>query len=155
LREESATSIRRPWPLLFPILWMAVVFLLSGNLLSSSNTEKLVIPFLHTFFPYASWKALAEIHLFLRKGWHVLEYALLTYFWALALGPYWRRERRLHLYLFIALLGLGYALFDEFHQSFCPSRGSSFADVLVDVAGVLSIFLILWLRQQRPERQAH
>ncbi len=54
------------------------------------------------------------------------------------------------------LVGVAYAAFDEFHQSFVPNRNMSLGDFLVDVAGLLLGFWLArrWdaarLRRARP-----
>lgn len=54
---------------------------------------------------------------------------------------------------FSLIIGFFYALSDEFHQAFVPSRTSSFYDVLVDSVGLLIAWLVLerlffWLPQK-------
>jgi VanZ family protein len=46
------------------------------------------------------------------------------------------------------VLGMAYAVFDEWHQSWVPGRTGSAADVLLDVAGIL--FAVLIIRALSP-----
>jgi VanZ family protein len=63
----------------------------------------------------------------LRKGAHMLEYAILTWLWWRTLG------RR---YLILALgITIAYAISDEWHQTFVSGRHGSWLDVLIDSAG--------------------
>jgi VanZ family protein len=48
--------------------------------------------------------------------------------------------------LFLAAV---FAAFDEFHQTFVPSRGPSVWDVLLDTAAAAAVQLILWLWLRR------
>ena len=51
------------------------------------------------------------------------------------------------------VLSVGYAAFDEYHQSFVPSRTSSWHDVAIDAAGaVLGLILHGTLRLGRGRR---
>ena len=48
--------------------------------------------------------------------------------------------------LWSILIGVAYAVSDEFHQSFIPGRGPSIRDVCIDSAGVLTgIFIMIFL----------
>ena len=58
--------------------------------------------------------------------------------WWRALG--WRRESAP---LFAAAIAIGYAMTDEFHQTFVAGRHGSPVDVLIDSTGVLIAFLLL------------
>jgi VanZ family protein len=55
-------------------------------------------------------------------------------------------------YWFQVSLGLIviYALLDEFHQSFVPSRTPSIYDSAIDVAGGLAVLLVLKLFARKP-----
>jgi VanZ family protein len=54
------------------------------------------------------------------------------------------------------LLVVIYALLDEFHQSFVPSRTASVYDSAIDIAGGLTVLLILKLYSGgTPERTVH
>ena len=52
------------------------------------------------------------------------------------------RGRNKELFSLAAILSLGYAVLDEFHQIFVPNRSASIGDVLVDMFGVVFAFLI-------------
>src|SRR5438128_2008353 len=55
----------------------------------------------------------------------------------------------------ILLLAIAYALTDEFHQSFVPSRTASIYDSLIDSVGALIGLTIIWLRLRKsaPDRK--
>jgi len=61
------------------------------------------------------------------KGFHILEFALLTFLLLRATCG------RL---LSAALLAVGMAVVDEFHQSFVPARGGHLSDVAIDSIGI-------------------
>src|SRR3954471_21074898 len=64
----------------------------------------------------------------LRKAAHMTEYGLLWWLWWRALG-YGNR-------LLPAAIAIGFAVTDEFHQTFVTGRHGSPVDVLIDSAGM-------------------
>lgn len=67
---------------------------------------------------------------------HFVEYYIfgwLLYRWFSAPDWVWGRRGVL---LMTLLVGIGYAVGDEWHQSFVPGRDASFFDVLLDAAGI-------------------
>lgn len=65
-----------------------------------------------------------------KKGGHMLGYAVLT---ASCWRGMARQERRAGLWAVV--FAVGYAITDEFHQSFVPGRHAAWGDVLVDGVG--------------------
>ena len=132
-----------------PVMWAVLIFIGSSDLLSSSHTSSFIIPTLRALFPGASEATLAAIHFALRKLGHFTEYALLAWLTARALrtsSARLLRERWFWLSLsFIA----GYALFDEFRQSFVPSRTSSIYDSLIDICGGLTALIVIFRRRKK------
>jgi VanZ family protein len=70
-----------------------------------------------------------------RKLTHFGEYFALTTLWWWALRTQFGAGRALPLALAIAI---GYAITDEFHQSFVDGRVGTWRDVLIDSAGALT-----------------
>ena len=58
------------------ILWAALIFIGSGNVLSATNTS-IVVRVAHWLFPQASDATLANIHFIVRKCGHLTEYGIL------------------------------------------------------------------------------
>jgi VanZ family protein len=80
-----------------------------------------------------------------KKGGHMLGYALLAMSYLHALANSHRITRRL-LVLAIVLAGL-YAVTDEIHQLFTPGRTSSPIDVAIDTVGAaIGALLWAWIR---------
>jgi VanZ like family len=77
-----------------------------------------------------------------RKLIHSAEYGLLFTLWWRAFG--WRRAR------LAAAIAIGYAMTDEFHQSFVAGRHATPVDVLIDSTGVMIAAGLLTLRR-RPQ----
>jgi VanZ family protein len=120
------------------IVWMALIFLGSTDILSAEHTSRFLVPFLRWLDPQISWAALNAIQTVIRKLGHVTEYAILA---ALC----WRAMRsgtagQMKMSILLVLVWIGCAFFavaDEFHQSFVPSRTASGNDVMIDVCGAL------------------
>jgi VanZ family protein len=101
------------------ILWMALIFVGSTDLLSAEHTSRFLVPFLRWLDPQISWAALNEIQMVVRKLGHVTEYAVLA-------ALLWRAVRgvagwQTKMSALFAMVGFGCAIFavsDEFHQSF-------------------------------------
>ena len=89
---------------------------------------------------------LGTIDLVGRKFVHAFEFGLLWFLWLRALG--WRG----HAPWTAAAIAIGYAISDEFHQTFVDGRQGSPRDVLIDSAGVL-IAALLYFRARRPQRR--
>ena len=134
------------------IIWAFLIFIGSSDLLSSSHTSSFLIRPLRVLFPGASEATLAAIHFALRKLGHFTEYAILACLTARALrtsSVQLLRQRWFWLSLgFVA----GYALFDEFRQSFVPSRTASIYDSLIDISGGLTALIIVRVRTASSDR---
>lgn len=90
------------------VLWMGFIFYLS-----SRSTAGIPLTGTDRFL--------------LLKTFHLIEYAVLTFF--LNIG--YRRSAP------SAVTAYLYALTDEFHQTFIPGREGKFADTLIDILGIL------------------
>jgi VanZ family protein len=135
------------------VLWATLIFIFSSGLLSGSNTSTIVRPLVQWVYPDISDAALALVHGLIRKASHFVEYAILALFAARALRTSSRDFLRNHWFAvsltFVAL----YALSDELHQSFVPSRTASIYDCLIDTAGGLAA--LLFVRARSRVRSPH
>ena len=137
---------RRLWRYGPLLVWAALIFIGSSDLLSSSHTSSFIIQPLRLLFPHASEATLAAIHFTLRKLGHFTEYAILGWLAARALrtsSQGWLRKRWFWMALAFVIC---YALFDEFRQSFVPSRTASIYDSLIDMTGGLTALIITRVR---------
>lgn len=115
------------------VVWLILIFLFSSSLFSSDNTE-IVLVF--------SWLNYA-----VRKGSHVVEYAILMYLWFRSLCVV--RERFSRSIVLSIILSVLYAASDEWHQSFVPNRDGTVTDVIWDASGVGFMAIILWYVYRR------
>ena len=114
-----------------PILWAVMIFAASTGAMSADNTGVL----LHAILPSSVAPWLFEtIHFAVRKAAHLTEYAIFGILLFRAIrgdrtGWSWRWA------LAAIILAALYAMTDEWHQSFVPSRTASALDVLIDATG--------------------
>jgi VanZ family protein len=126
-------------------VWAALIFIGSTSLLSGSHTSALVRPVLW-LFPHASEATLALVHFLVRKAGHLTEYAILALFAARAFRTSARELLRARWFWISLLFVVAYALSDEFHQSFVPSRTASIYDSMIDSVGGLTALVLLAIR---------
>jgi VanZ family protein len=135
---------------------MAFISFASTGNFSAGNTSRIIGPLVLWLFPATTPETLLAIHGVTRKIAHLTEYALLGILAARAFRGSSReglRER-----WFFASLGLVvvYALLDEYHQSFVPSRTGTIYDSLIDIAGGFAALLLVRRhdRSSLPRRRA-
>ena len=120
------------------IVWMAVIFLGSTDMLSAAHTSRFLVPFLRWLDPQISLAALNAIQFGIRKLAHLTEYAILAALLWRALRGGTRWQVKISILFFGTWIACAiFAASDEFHQSFVPSRTSSPIDVMIDVTGAL------------------
>jgi len=139
------------WP---AVLWMAVIFTVSTESFSTSNTSSLLEPWLFALFPQFSDEQIELIHWSLRKLGHWFGYFVLGLLILRTVGaqfPFWQAGRRA---IFSLVLAIVYAITDEWHQSFVPSRSASFFDVLLDSFGAF-FGVLCWQRLSRAGAALH
>ena len=127
---------------------MALIFSASGDQMSGQRTSRFIGPLLRWFKPDISPEAISRVQGVVRKTAHVVEYAILSMLlWRALRKPQkgqwglWNRGAALGA---IALAVL-YAITDELHQSFVPSRQGQITDVLIDSFGAALGLLTVWL----------
>ena len=110
------------------LVWMAIIFTGSSDSHSSEHSSRFVEPFLHWLFPKMSQAHIEDIHLVIRKGAHLTEYAILALLVWRALHqsktglPAWSWPKVGGTLLVVFL----YSGSDEIHQSFVPTRTAQF-----------------------------
>jgi VanZ family protein len=135
------------------ILWASVIFVFSTDVFSSANTVGAFEPILHQLFPGFTGDDIERIHLAVRKLGHFSEYFVFG-------GLLWRALRhpddcgkafyRLALSIVITMI---YAVGDELHQSFVPSRTASSIDVLIDTIGGICGALVFYFHKPAIQAQ--
>jgi VanZ family protein len=143
--KDSVFRHDRLWRYLPLLLWIVFISFASTAEFSAVNTSTVLRPLVLWFLPTISEAKLATVHFILRKLAHFTEYAILAYLARRAFIS--SSHGLLRRYWFQWALGLvvAYALLDEFHQSFVPSRTASIYDSVIDVAGGIAILLFMKL----------
>lgn len=117
------------------IVWMAMIFIASSDSESGPRGSRILGPLIRWLYPDIAPEVLEGIILAARKIVHFVTFGLLAALFWRALsggtrGPWRARTAWLSLGLTFA-----YAVSDEWHQSFVPTRVGSWVDVLIDTAG--------------------
>lgn len=125
--------------------WMLVISTLSGDPFSASNTGRYIDPLLRYLFPGLTPAGFVLAHSIIRKTAHFTEFFIL----GLLLFSAFRRGRspwwRLSWSVSATALAASFALLDELHQHWVPTRTGSILDSLIDTSGALTAQLVLYL----------
>jgi VanZ family protein len=140
------------------ILWLVVIAIESTALLSSTNTSRILYPLLHFLFGMDS-EHFHQWHFYIRKGGHVVGYAILSILafraWRETFpargNPLWSIRWASAALLMTAFV----ASLDEWHQSFIPSRTGRWQDVVLDTCAGLAAQILLFLWWKRPGRNTN
>jgi len=144
-RTLLAAALRAWWPAL---VWAAMIFLLSTDSFSSSQTGLLFEPLIRWFCPSLTAKQFDIIHHIIRKCAHFAEY--FVFFLLLYRGVRGSRRGWHWSWALIAwLIAAAYSALDEIHQIFVPSRGPSPLDSLLDSSAALIALLVLYFLYRR------
>jgi VanZ family protein len=136
------------------IVWMAIIFLGSTDMLSAEHTSRFLVPFLRWIDPQISFATLNAIQFGIRKLGHLTEYGILAMLLWRALRGGTRRQMKMSILFLVAWVAcVVFAASDEFHQSFVPSRTASPTDVMIDICGAffgLVVCLMFARRKSAP-----
>ena len=148
------------------LLWCAAIFGASSDKSSGEHSSRIIGPIVRFFFPRISENALDHVVHFARKAAHATEYAILALLLWRALHNSRRRPPEKPgmntvrpwswriAFIAFAVAAL-YAMSDEYHQSFVPSRTAQVVDVFIDVGGAAFALFALWfLGPWRKQRAA-
>ncbi len=128
------------------IVWMAFIFWMSTDTFSSENTSSVIRPVLQFLASGMSPHGVDILHAFTRKMAHVSEYFILGLLLARALHAPVRPFQGRRWVLVALIVVFLWAVFDELHQLFVPSRGASVFDVGLDTAsgGLAQLVRLFW-----------
>ena len=135
------------------IAWLAFISYASSGSFSAGNTSRIIGPLVLWLFPNTSPETLITIHFLIRKLAHFTEYAILGWLAARAFRTSPRPAIRERWFLISAALIVTYALLDEYHQSFVPTRTGTVYDSLIDIAGGLAALLVIRLKSPKVSAQ--
>lgn len=128
------TAVYRHGPM---VLLMLAIFIISSDLGSADHTRPVLASIVRRFLPWLAQQmtpAMIDVTDFIiRKVAHVTEYAILSLLVSRSVGI--KKNSTIRERLVPAGISSLYALSDEFHQSFVPSRGATYTDVMWDTLG--------------------
>ena len=130
------------------IVWAA------GPAFSSDRTGPLLLWLVQALFGDLDPRNLDPVHLLIRKGAHVLEYAILSLLWFRAARQGSPCRWRARWAVFALAVALATAAADEIRQG-RSARTSSAADVALDMAGAAAGLVLLGARRRlKPETRS-
>ena len=95
------------------------------------------------------------IHPYVRKAAHMIEYFILAI--AISFPLYVYKIRGIWLIILAGIVCVGYACFDEYHQSLVAGRGPSPRDVIIDSVGsgigIILVQLFCWSTLHNPDKK--
>jgi VanZ family protein len=133
---------------------LGVIFFGSTDLMSAEHTSRIIAPFLRWLRPDISLEAIAQVQFIVRKAAHLIEYAILAMLLWRAIIRGTNVERKIAiLFVNVWLVATLVAALDEYHQSFVPSRGAAWSDVLIDSGGaVFGLLISLSFSRRRSKK---
>lgn len=129
------------------VVWLAFISFASSGSFSAGNTSRIIGPLILWLFPGTSQETLLVVHFITRKVAHFTEYAILAFLAARAFSASPRPAISSRWFLISLTLIVTYALLDEYHQTFVPTRTGSVFDSLIDIAGGLTALLVIRRRK--------
>jgi VanZ family protein len=149
--QSQPSSFSRYGPL---IIWAALIFIGSTDLLSGSNTGGVLVRPVLWLFPHASERTVTIYQFLMRKTGHLSEYFIFAVLAARLFRTSSRQWLCRHWFWASLFLVVVYSLSDEFHQSFYPSRTASIYDCMIDSVGGLIALVWLAVRQRRADSRS-
>ena len=124
------------------IFWLGLIFYASTGDFSAENTSRFIGPLMHWLFPDISAQKMQLVHMIVRKTAHFGGYAVLGILAARAFCSSTRRWLWSRWFVWSVVLIIAYAMVDEYHQSFIPTRTGSPVDALIDITGGLAALVL-------------
>ena len=133
--ERNLFSFGKIWA---PVaIWMMLIFIFSTDWFAAPNTSTFFVPLLSWLIPGGAPESIQIIHAALRKFGHWTEYFILANLLTAACQDQWPKQNRQRRFTASVLVAILYAITDEWHQSFVPSRSASVIDVIIDACGAI------------------
>jgi VanZ family protein len=146
--------VLRPVSRYLPLIaWLVFISFASSDNFNAGNTSRIIGPLILWLFPSTSPETIAVIHFITRKIAHFTEYAILGFLAARAFRTSTHRAINRRWFLLCVALVVVYALLDEYHQSFVPSRTASIFDSLIDMSGGLTVLIFIRSRKDAKSQR--
>ena len=133
------------------VVWAAFISWFSTDAFSARSTNSYIDPVLRLLFGDLAPASFRLAHSIVRKSAHLIEYAILGGLTCRALTTPGARVPPAMIARTLIYCAV-YAVLDEAHQTFVPSRTGSGIDVLVDIAGATAgtMLLTCWRATRTP-----
>ena len=136
------------------VLMMTAIFIVSSDLGSADHTRPVLASIVRRFLPWLAERmtpAMIDVTDFvIRKVAHVTEYTILCILVNRSFGIHVDSSKRQR--IVPPVITSLYALSDEYHQSFVPSRGATYTDVMWDTLGaILGACILYWVQRMREK----
>ena len=128
---------------------MIMIFPLTNRFLSGPWIYGRIGQFFLWIDPNVTMITIGTGYTLFRKSCHFVEYAVLAYLLYRMFRADNLTEWNMRWLLYAAYISIGYGFLDEFVQTFIPNRNGSMIDVLIDVAGILTVLSIIMVRSSR------
>ena len=129
-----------------PLLWASLVSIFSSDGFSSDNTSSLFLPLFQWLLPHATPERINSFHYLIRKLGHFTEFFVLAMLLYRALRGGREMQWQWRVAAWTLSLVLMYAVADEVHQRFVPSRSAAWSDSLLDFFGGCCAVALLYAR---------
>jgi VanZ family protein len=138
------------------LIMMIGIFIVSNDLGSADHTRPVLASIVKRFLPWLAKQMTSGMidvtDYIIRKVAHVTEYTILSILVSRSFGV--ATSSSLRQRIMPTVITSTYALSDEYHQSFVPSRGATYTDVMWDTLGAsIGSGLLLWIQQKRTNRK--
>ena len=125
---------------------MALIFTMSTGLGSMQRSSRIIGPLLRIVWPNISEERIHDVQVVVRKCGHLSGYAILAILLLRArnhglFAEAWTGKSA----VFSEAVAILYAISDEFHQFFEPTRYASPWDVLIDAIGAAAGLFVIWV----------
>ncbi len=138
----------------FPvILWCAFIFASSTDAYSAGNTSILFKPMVLWIFPGISPALAEQAHWLMRKLGHFTDYFVLAFLLVQALRGGKKEIWKWRWAVYTLFAVWIYALTDEIHQAFVPTRTPLLKDVWLDFFGASCSIFCLYLSSKLKTQQ--
>ena len=134
------------------VVWAAFISWFSTDAFSARSTNSYIDPVLRLLFGDLAPASFRLAHTIVRKSAHLIEYAILGGLTGRAVTTTGARVSRAMIARTLVYCA-AYAVLDEAHQTFVPSRTGSGIDVMIDIIGATTgTMLLSWWRATRTTR---
>jgi len=133
--KRNLLSTAKTWA---PVaICMALIFIFSSDGFAAPNTASIFASLLSWLMPGIAPETIDLLHGLLRKLGHWAEYFILASLLASAHKAQWPEQTPFNRLVSCVVIATLYAISDEWHQSFVPSRSASAVDVAIDAGGAI------------------